>query len=479
MLGRRVLGRQVLAAALLSGAAWALGAAAPAAAADTLPEAIVEAYGSNPSLAAERARVRALAERVAQARAARLPSVTVQAQAGYDETESPTSFASIFGGGARVETEPRSAAVVADQTLFQGGAISGQIKSAKAQDLAGRAELQTAEQDLLLQAASVYMNLRRDREALAIRENNLKLLARQAEAADARFEVGEITRTDVAQAQARLAAARAQLAGAQAQLAASRAAFMQVIGDEPGELAPPPTLPLLPETEDEAVAMALASFPGLEAARFAEEAARAGVKVAKSSLLPRVGVQAQANTARDQGFVGQESDSMSITATVSAPIFTGGLNGARVREAHQTASQARMGVVAAERQAYERASSAWFSHEAAKQQLSAAEEQARAAELAYRGVEQEVMVGLRTTLDALDAEQELLNARLAVVDAARDIYLTGLQLAAATGELTLDVFDPAAPVYDPARYYDYATGWGVGWRLDPKGFDPSVNQSKR
>lgn len=417
--------RRVL-AVLSAAAALSLAAAAPGAA-QTLPDSLADAYATNPDLAAQRARLRAAQEGLVQARSQRLP--TVSAGGGVTEAER---------WGSQFFNSPPSSIdyqITASQALYAGGRISGGIDQARAGLEASRAELRSTGQQVLTDAVAAHMNVIRDQQVVAIRRNNVEVLAEQLRAAEDRFEVGEITRTDVAQAEARLSGARAQLAAAQAALASSRANYERVVGVAPGELVAPQALPRLPETLGEAAETAVDLNPSLAAARFNEIAAEKQVQIARGALRPEIALQARASENRDADLTGQGQGQATISAQVSVPIFTGGLNGSRVREALAESDAARLQVTSARRQVLEGVRSAWNNLLAAQAVIESSRQAVRANEIAFDGVEQEAFVGLRTTLDVLNAEQELLNSRLELVRAERDLYVASYALLQSMGRL--------------------------------------------
>ena len=280
-----------------------------------------------------------------------------------------------------------------------------------------------------------------------------------------RFEVGEITRTDVAQAEARLSGAQAQLAAAQAQLAASRANYAQIVGITPTGLADPDSLPELPESLADAAETALEINPQILSARYGEIAASKGVQIARANRRPDVSLSASAGENRDADFSGDVQGSATVRAQLSIPLFTGGLNASRVREALAAEDQARLQVAQARRVVTEEVTTAWNNLLAARAVIESSREAVRANEIAFEGVEQEAFVGLRTTLDVLDAEQELLNSRLELVRAERDLYVASYNLLQTMG--VLDVARLALPVeaYDPES--DFTRELGPNLDLTP------------
>ncbi len=439
--------------------------------ADDLKEALALAYDTNPTLAAERARLRAIDENFVQARSNALPQVTVEGstQTSNSTTDQPPSLFNPTGHSSSTSGS-NTAAVSVGQTLFRGFRTGAAMDRARASIESGRASLISTEQTVLFNAASAYMNVRRDAAIVDIRANNVEVLLRQLEAAQDRFEVGEITRTDVAQAEARLAGARSQLAAAQSNLAVSRANYEQVVGRPAGTLEAEPPLPALPTDLDQAIEAANRNNPDVIAAYYAEEAARASVRDAKGARLPTVSVSAGAS--RSDGYNDNMTDTESVTfgGRVSVPLYTGGFQSSQIRAAEQTASQARMQLRDTERRVKEFVLGSWSAYIATLTQIDSSREQVRANEIAFEGVEEEARVGLRTTLDVLNAEQELLNARLALVTAERDAYVAGFRLLQAVGGLTARDLGLEVAYYDPAVNFSEVRGRylgvGLGLRRD-------------
>ncbi|KAA5804612.1 TolC family outer membrane protein [Alkalicaulis satelles] len=396
--------------------------------AQSLEETLSAAYRSNPQLQAERARLRQSAEGVVQARSVQLP----QLSASGTLSESETWGASPVGGNAGSSSVGASLS----QPIYRGGRTRGSINAAQARFEAGRERLRAVEQGVLLDAVSAHANVTRDQQIVGIRSNNVEVLAEQLRAARDRFEVGEITRTDVAQAEARLSGARAQLSAAQAALAASRAAYARVTGIDPVEPDSVSPADAVPDALDGALGTALDNNPDLRAVEFNEIAARENIRVARGAMLPEVSLSASVNEGRDSAFSGQARGSAQVQARVSVPIFTGGLNQSRVREAQASADEARLSGLTARRQVVESVTNAWNTYLAAQAVIESSREAVRANEIAFEGVEQEAFVGLRTTLDVLNAEQELLNSRLELVRAERDLAVASYSLLQTLGMLS-------------------------------------------
>jgi outer membrane protein len=443
--------RQILSTAV--GVAALIGAFAAPVAAETLPEVIGLAYQSNPTLLSQRAQLRALEETYSQARSGIRPSVSLGASNRDSDTQGGQGYSY------------NSANITASQALFTGGRTANALRVAEAQILSARAGLRRTEASVMQTVIQAYIDVRRDMESLTIRQENVAVLRRQLEEANARFEVGEITKTDVNQAAARYAGAQAQLAAAQSQLATSRAAYSAAVGQAPGDLAPEPELSQIPATVDEAFALAERNSPVLLQADYAEQASRARIAAAKSELMPTVSLQAQL-AFTDQASVqlgrgsGNYDRNLTTSAVVSQPLFTAGVNGSRIRQAVETNVSDRLQMDVARRSVVQSVSQAWGQLLATRSAITANEEQVRATTVAFEGTKQENQVGLRTTLDVLNAEQELRNAQLSLVNARRDSYLAGALLLNAMGALEARNLSAGITVYDAeGRFNEIKSGW--------------------
>lgn len=428
--------------------------------ADTLREALALAYQTNPSLLAQRANQRALDETIVQARAGLRPSLDVTANASYSRTDSPG--APPFGGVS--ESDSGGVSIGLSQTIWSGGRIGHGISAAEANILAGREDLRDIEQTVLTSVIQAYADVIRDVEILAIRQSNLGVLQRQLEEASARFEVGEITRTDVAQSESRLAQSEADLANARAQLSVSRAAYAAVVGQAPGDLAPMPVLPGIPTDFDNALDVALVDNPAIRSAAYSQAAAEANVAAAKAEYMPSARLTTSyGGSTTDLGDLGEIADRIAFQAgaTISVPLFTGGLNSSRVAQARERANVAQINVEGARRNTLQAVSSAYAQSISSRATLQAGEEAVRAATIAAEGVRQEAQVGLRTTLDVLNQELELRNAQITLASARRNEYVAQANLLAAMGRLEGHDLDAALTVYDPAANYDRVRNRGA------------------
>ncbi len=418
---------------------------APSAAqAASLEDALAAAYRNNPTLEAARLSAAAADEDRAQARAEYLPTLDVVASAGTRSGET--------NGVDDADTDPRSVSYIANQGLFTGGFRVARSRLARANVDAAREELRAVEQGVLLSVIAAYVDVRRDEEFVRIRQSNVTVLEQQESEAEARFEVGDITRTDVAQSEARLAGARSGLSAAQAALEGSRARYLQVVGEAPDALAAPPQPPDIPRSLDEAVEQAIALNPDLRQARTGERAARAQTGIERSALLPQISVVGRYDQSEDVGAPGVESDGVSATAQISVPLFEGGFARSRVRQSRINERRAAEVTEQARRQVVAGVTSAWNDYLAAQRVVESSHAQLEANQLALEGVQEERSVGLRTTLDVLNAQQEYLDAQLTLVSAERDQYVAQHVLLQSLGRLDAAVLAVNAPLYDPAEH---------------------------
>jgi outer membrane protein len=433
------------------------------AAAETLGDAIALAYQTNPTLQAERAQLRVTDEEYVQAEAGLRPTVGASASYTYEDasvTETGSPNIKLTGGG-------ETGGLQITQPLYTGGLASAKIDAAHADILAERENLRRTEESVLQSVIGAYLDVRRDQQQLVISQDNVNVLARQLDETSARFDAGQLTRTDVAQSQARLALARSQLATALSTLAVARAAYAAVVGQNPGELAAePPIAPLLPPTVDAAFDAAENGNPQLRQADDAERAAAARLAEAKAQRRPNVSVSGQYGYVSQQEGVsagGAFNQSVglyesqlggSVTATVNVPIFNGGMFASQIRQAAEQDNVARIGVESARRQVLQAVSQAWNQLLGARASLAADEEQVKSDTVAFEGVREEQKVGLRTILDVLNAQQELETSQLQLVGARHDEYVAAAAVLAATGALEARALVPDQPRYDPNANFD-------------------------
>lgn len=450
------------------------------ASADTLREALVSSYQTNPTLNAQRETLKATDATVAIAKAAGRPQILGSLGLNRNMTRSGV----ILQQQGNSHNISLSGEAQISYPLFNGGATRNSVSAAKTRVQAGRATLSAVEGDVFTQAVSAYMDVIRDRAIVELNQNNVKVLSTNLEATRDRFQIGDLTRTDVAQSEARLQLGRSQLAQAQGQLAASEATYRQVVGHAPGVLAPPPPLPPLPTTPDESVRIALASNPDLIAITRQAVAAGYDVNVARAGRLPTLSATATGNYVNQlTGSTGVTIDpttgipvrggrtgtATAVGLSANIPIFQGGLPAARTRQAQAIEGQTLEQVVGTERAVVSTTRSAFAAYDAAQKAIQSNTVAVQANELALEGARAEQSVGTRTVLDVLNAEQELLNSQVALVTAKRDAYVAGFQLLNAMGQaqaskLGLD----GGPLYDPLGNYRHVANNWSDWASDPR-----------
>jgi outer membrane protein len=435
--------------------------AAGTASADTLREALLSTYETNPTLTAQREALKSTDATVAIARAQGRPRVDAVIGVNRNLTRSGV-IAQTQGNDHNISV---SGGVDLSMPLFTGGRVKNSIQAAKTRVEAGRATLRGVEGDVFVDAVSAYMDVIRDRAIVELNENNVKVLETNLQATQDRFEIGDVTRTDVAQSQARLELGRANLATARGRASSSEQEYRRVIGHEPGQLAPPPPLPPLPATPDEAVRIALANNPDIEAVNRQAQAAGYDVRVARAQRLPTLSAVASGDYLNQVtgGTNGLDRAGTATSAGDSAtiPIYQGGEPAARIRQAQALEGQTLDQAVGTERSVVAQTRSAFATYQSATDAISANEVAMNANELALEGARAERSVGTRTVLDVLNAEQELLNSQVALVTAKRDQYVAGFQLLNAMGQAEAqDLGLDGGPLYDPlGNYRRVANSW--------------------
>ena len=337
--------------------------------------------------------------------------------------------------------------------------------------MANRAQLTFVEQRVLLETVTAYMNLVRDEAVVELNQNQVDVLKRQLQASQDRFRVGEITRTDVAQSEARLAGAEANLIRAEATLAASREEYRRIVGDIPGSVTEPLAVPALPASMDDALNIALNENPAILIAQFNADAADYGVKRNMGTMLPTVNAFANYNKFDGTNSFGAlsvdvDQSSTSVGVSVTVPLYQGGAEYSAIRQAKHLKNQRRIEIISAERQTRSNLRSAWEQYRAAVSSIASTKSQVEANEIALDGVRQEATVGSRTTLDVLDAEQELLDSRVNLVRARRDEFVAAYTLLAATGRLTARGLALDVNIYNPADNYDDVNMKPFGWDIN-------------
>ncbi|MEL6421020.1 MAG: TolC family outer membrane protein, partial [Pseudomonadota bacterium] len=406
----------------LSVAAMSIGTS-EAQAAETLAEALASAYRHNPALLAQRRAVEAVDEGVTQARAGFRPRVVSAADAGHQHTR--TNFAASAGGGStESSTRPRGYSIEISQNVFAGFRTVNAIKQAEANVLASRENLRQTEQSVLLDAVTAYVDVLRDRAIVRLQENNVRVLTSELRATRERFEAGDVSRTDVAQAEARRAAAVSALDLARANLRTSEASFQQVVGHMPGALRQPaPPVRNIPATLPEGIRRAVEETPNVLNAAFLEQAAAHNVDQITGELLPTVDLEANYSDRYDLSETVDRTETATFTARMTLPLYQGGQVYSRIRQARRTREQRGQEIENARRIARQALIAAWSSRRAAIAQLDSDRIRVRAQRTALAGVRAEEDVGQRSILDVLDAEQELLDAQVALVTTRRDLVV--------------------------------------------------------
>jgi len=468
--GGRIAGAVVTGPAI-AGLACAVALAAAPAGAETLRDALLRAYEGNPSITGQRAAQRALDESVPIARAPGLPSVNTST--GLVQQVYNTAGANTFSPDRQATGDVQLAV-----PIFQAGAVKNAVRAAEVRVEAGRARLRGTEADLFTAVVAAYMDVVRDEAIVGLNTQNVRVLQINLDASKDRFQVGDLTRTDVAQSEARLAQARARLQQAEAQLIASREGYVRVVGSPADRLADPPALPKLPATPEEAVEVAVAGNPQLQAAARDRDATRYDIGVARAQRLPSVSAVLGGSYYNNLGTlrnpvgprVGQDGFGANAGLSLNLPLFQGGRPAALVRQAEARRAQAIENVTLAERAVVAQARSALAIYRSSQQVIQSSEVAVEANKLSLEGVRAENSVGTRTILDILNAEQELLNSQVLLVTARRDAYVAGFALLAALGraearDLGLDAGPQGGRLYDPdvnyrrvrGRFLDYGS----------------------
>lgn len=438
------------------GAAVALSLMGGAASAETLREALIRTYNSNPSITAERARVRVLDESAAVTRAGLRPQLSGSAGINQDLI--------VAGRGNR--GRGFSAGVDVSYPLFNGGRVRNAIRAADTRVEAGRAGLRATEGDVFTEAVAAYMDVIRDRSIVALNENQVRVLETNLRATQDRFEVGDLTRTDVAQSEARLALARAALAIARGRLEASEENYQRVVGSPPGDLQPPNPLPVLPRTADQAVDIALANNQELVSIAAQVRATGFDIASVRADRLPTLdavsstryfnalGTADEAAGVPD-GTLANSTTNSGVGVAARIPIYQGGVVSARVRQAQALRGQLIEQGVAVERLVVAETRAAFANYQAALQAIQSNEIAVAANQLALEGTRAELTVGTRNVLDVLNAEQELLNSQVQLVTARRDAYVAGFNLLNAMGQAEAEDLNlDGGALYDPVSYYE-------------------------
>src|SRR5438105_11655502 len=437
--------------------------------ADTIEAALVRAYQNNPQLNAQRASVRSTDENVPQALSGYRPKVALTASAGYQYTDtnltsggSPTAIVRTEVHGANA---PRAAGLTVTQTLYNGNQTANKTRAAESQVSGAREGLRVLDEAVLLSAATIYMDYLRDSAIVEVQKSNVRVLEQTLKQTRDRFNVGEVTRTDVAQPQAQLAAGKTQLLTAEANLTTTRSNFRRIIGNEPEALAPgSPVDRFLPGTLPAAVELGLTQNPNVTAAMFGIDVSYLQVKVAEGALLPTVTFQASVQQSYEQSLIQFRSFGASAITQLSVPIYQGGAEYSLIRQSKETVGQQRLVLDQTRDQTRANVVTAWGQLVAGKAQVQSAQSQVQASEIALDGVREEAKAGQRTTLDVRNAQQALVNARVALVTAQHDRAVASYSVLNTVGRLSPQVLNLATNVYDPSVHYHQVRDSWVGVR---------------
>lgn len=432
--------------------------------ADTIEAALIRAYQNNPQLNAQRASVRATDENVPQALSGYRPRVAVTASAGtqYSDSAQNTQIAgrvsttSIAGVNA-----PRSVGATVTQTLFNGGQTANRTRQAESQVSAAREGLRVLEQTVLFAAATIYMDYLRDAAIVDVQKSNVRVLEQTLKQTRDRFNVGEVTRTDVAQSEAQLANGRSQLLQAESTLTTTRANFRRIIGNDPASLAPgSPVDRYLPTTLTAAIDRGLLENPNVTAAMYGIDVSFLQVKVNEGALFPTVTLQGSVQQSYESSLIAYRSFGASAVAQLTVPVYQGGAEYALIRQSKESLAQQRLNLEQVRDQTRATVAQAWGQLVAGKAQVLSAQSQVTASEIALNGVREEARVGQRTTLDVLNAQQALVNARVALVTAQHDRVVASYSVLNSIGRLTPSVMNLATNVYDPnVHYHQVRDSW--------------------
>lgn len=438
--------------------AFAASASTPVSA-ETLREALAATYSNNPQLDAERARLRATDEGVAQANSAFRPTVTGNGSVGFERLQTKPSSTSAGN------TYPKTWGVTVNQPIFRGFRSINGVNVAEANVRAGRETLRQTEQVVLIGAVSAYMDVIRDQAILKLRENNQRVLADTLRSTKLQFAVGEVTQTDVAQAEASLSAAVSAIELAKANLKSSMAAYERFVGRAPGRLVEPRGLGnMLPKSLQSAISIAQQESPSVVAALYQEQGARWNVDLIRGELLPTVSVQGSYQESFDASRQLDESSTTTVTGQVSVPLYEGGAVYSRVREAKHRHVATLQEIQRAKSEAQANATAAWSQVVAARAQLVSDKAAVESNRVALFGVREEEKVGQRTKLDVLNAEQALLNAQVSLVSTKRNLIVNDYTLLQAIGRLNMQELAAVPEVYDPEVHYsEVRRKW---WGLD-------------
>ncbi|HZS65313.1 MAG TPA: TolC family outer membrane protein [Xanthobacteraceae bacterium] len=432
------------------------------ASAESIHEALVQAYQNNPQLNAQRAQVRATDEGVPQALSGYRPKLSVSASAEVEELQQKSLSSTTHTiSESKGLIYPYSLSATASQTLFNGFQTGNKVRAAESQISSAREGLRVLEQTILLNAATVYMDMLRDSAIVEVQRSNVNVLTETLKQTQDRFNAGEVTRTDVAQAEAQLAAGRFQLLTAESNLNTTRSNYRRVIGQDPGKLSPgSPVDRFAPRTLGLAVDEGLQENPNVTAAMYGIDVAYLQLKINEGALYPTIVVSGTAQKTWNSSLSTIEQTQYSGTATFTMPIYQGGSEYSLIRQSKETLTQQRLVLEQTRDQIRQAIVQAWGQVQATKAQIESAQAQVRSSETALNGVREEARVGQRTTLDVLNAQQALVNARVSLVTAQHDRVVASYNLLSAVGRLSPEILGLPTPIYDPrVHYYQVRDSW--------------------
>jgi outer membrane protein len=438
------------------------------AAADTLEWALVQAYQNNPSLNAQRLALRATDENVPQALSGYRPKLSITGSGGYNffsetsELVLPGATSITHFGQTFVSNTVGASGTY---TVFNGFQTANRTRQAESQVEGARETLRVTEQQVLLDAATAYMNLLRDQAIVALDRSNVVVLIQQLRQTRDRFITGEVSSTDVAQAQTRLAISRFSLLGAESNYVTSQGNYRRVIGVDPGQLAPgKPVDRLAPETLAKAIEHGEAQSPSVLAAMYGVDMAELAVKISEGALYPNLTITASALRGTNPTFEVLKETSASVIGQLTVPIYQGGAEYSAIRQAKETLGQQRLNLDVNRDQARATVVQSWGQRDSSQSQIMAATAAVNSAEVALNGVREEARVGQRTTIDVLNAQQELVNARIALVTAQHDRVVASYALLAAIGGLSMQRLRLDVVIYDPMVHYQQVRDAWAGVR---------------
>ena len=450
------------------------GGISQAANAETIGDALTNAYNHNPSLNSGRANLRAVDEGVPIAKAGMRPRVSVNSYLGAQQNrfvqrqddltipDDPNRYT--VWNLQEGRSVARSAGITVEQPIFDGFKAKNTMSAAESAVFAEQQRLRFLEQKVLFDTASTYMNVLRDTAALKLQQNHVMVLEEQLRQTKERFEAGQITLTDVAQAQSRLAAGQAQESAARAMLETSIGAYQQVVGQLPKKLAPAaPIDKFLPRTREEAERIAASEHPMILAALHDADASDFDIKSIEADFLPKLSIVADVFTQTNMNIIYDRNIAGMIGGRLNVPLYDGGSTSAQLRQAKEIAGKKKLDADVARAEIMSLTRATWANLQSSRTRMIAAQAQITAAERALYGVREEAKAGLRTTLEILNAQQELLNARIALIIAQRERVVASYGLMATIGRLSMDNLGVGTAYYEPERHYNQVKdSWGGG-----------------